>query len=93
MVGLGCETTGNYTSDLGRQCTAPGCTSEDIAACTESCDGSKLTFCYGGAPLTVDCKDYGFKACNEYTYDLCDGESTMNDCIYVDDVIRFAQCE
>jgi hypothetical protein len=92
-VGLGCATEGDYTLDSGRQCAAPGCEAADIAKCKESCDGTKLTICYGGAPVTVDCKDYGFAACNEYTYDLCDGTSTMNDCIYTDDVIPFAQCE
>lgn len=98
-VGLGCATEGDYTLDNERQCTAPGCTAADIMTCKESCDGSKLTICYGGAPVTVDCKDYGFADCFEYDYTdsngdtLCSGDAPMNDCVYVDDEISFAQCE
>lgn len=92
-VGLGCATGGDYTADEGRQCAAPGCEASDIVACKESCDGTKLTICYGGAPVTVDCKDYGFAACNEYTYTDCASSGAMNDCIYTDDTIPFAQCE
>jgi hypothetical protein len=47
-------------------CFAPGCNAADVDTnCTESCsdDGSQLTFCYGGAPYTVKCSDYGFSQC------------------------------
>lgn len=91
-VGLGCETSGDYTDDGERQCLAPGCTPDDVATCQESCKGSNLTLCYGGSPLTVDCKDYGFKDCAEYEYDCLDG-SAVNDCINSTDIISFAQCE
>ena len=60
-VGLTCGIT------LGSEyCLAPGCKAADIDNnCTESCsdDGSELTFCYGGAPYTVKCTDYGFTQC------------------------------
>lgn len=90
-VGLGCSTEGDYYTDNGRQCSAPGCTADDVLNCHESCDGTKLTLCYGGAPVTVDCKDYGFDTCEEYDYD-CAG-SGMNDCLYKSDMIHFAECE
>jgi hypothetical protein len=91
-VGLGCATEGDYYEDSGRQCAAPGCTVDDLVDCQETCDGSKLTFCYGGAPVTVDCKDYGFDVCKDYTYDCADG-AVMGDCLYTDDMITFAECE
>jgi hypothetical protein len=60
-VGLGCNiTTGN------EYCLAPGCKSADIDSnCVEGCsaDGTQLTFCYGGAPYTITCSDYGFTQC------------------------------
>lgn len=90
-VGLSCETSGDYTDDGERQCLAPGCSNDDVTSCQESCSGSKLTLCYGGAPLTVDCKDYGFKRCAEYDYD-CSSGSAINDCVG-DETISFAQCE
>ncbi len=45
-------------------CLASGCTSADWNACQESCNGTQLTFCYGGAPYTIDCTDYGFDLCH-----------------------------
>jgi hypothetical protein len=90
-VGLGCDTSGDYFEDSGRQCLAPGCTNEDAVACEESCSGSKITFCYGGAPITVDCKSYGFKTCAEYDYE-CD-DLIMGDCLHTTDTIHFADCE
>lgn len=92
-VGLGCSTQGDYYDDNGRQCSAPGCTPEDVLDCQETCsdDGEHLTFCYGGSKVTVDCKDYGFTGCYEYDYP-CDG-GTMNDCLYTSDTIHFADCE
>lgn len=91
-VGLGCETSGDYFEDNNRQCAAPGCTADDIVACEESCDGTNLTFCYGGAPITVDCKDYGFKKCKEYDYN-CTDDYNGNDCVLVSDDIHYAECE
>jgi hypothetical protein len=91
-VGLSCQTSGDYAEDGERECLAPGCAPEDAAACQESCSGTKLTLCYGGAPLTVDCKAYGFKSCEEYDYDCSEGMS-INDCQTEDDIISFAQCE
>ncbi|MES1178246.1 MAG: hypothetical protein ABUL62_28245 [Myxococcales bacterium] len=74
-VGLTCGVT------LGKDyCFAPGCKAADVDDnCTESCstDGNKLNFCYGGAPFTVDCADYGFTHCES-------GED--------DDGIPFAAC-
>jgi hypothetical protein len=90
-VGLGCATEGDYYEDNGRQCAAPGCTPTDVVDCKESCKGTNLTFCYGGAPVTVDCKDYGFTKCAEYDYD-CSGFA-MNDCLYTSDTISYAECE
>jgi len=60
-VGLSCSITGQK-----EHCLAPGCNAADVDfVCQERCsdDGSSLTFCYGGAPLTVDCADYGFTHC------------------------------
>jgi hypothetical protein len=64
-VGLSCAVDPPY-----RYCLAPGCSPDDADTCEESCDGSELTFCYGGAPVTVDCKDYGFATCREVEYDV-----------------------
>jgi hypothetical protein len=60
-VGLSCGITGR-----SEYCLAPGCSAADVnLGCQESCskDGSSLTFCYGGAPYNVDCKDFGFNQC------------------------------
>jgi hypothetical protein len=60
-VGLACDITAGT-----EYCLAPGCKAADVDSnCTESCsdDGTKLTFCYGGAPYTVTCADYGFTQC------------------------------
>lgn len=60
-VGLSCAIT-----SATEYCLAPGCKAADVdSGCTESCslDGSTLTFCYGGAPYTVNCEDYGFTQC------------------------------
>jgi hypothetical protein len=96
-VGLGCATSGDYADDSGRQCAAPGCGSDDLAKCEESCSGTRLTVCYGGAPITVDCKDYGFTKCVEYTgvdaYSCDDHNMAMGDCVTRSDIIPFAECE
>jgi hypothetical protein len=60
-VGLSCSVNAD-----AEYCFAPGCTAADVDTdCQESCseDGSSLTFCYGGAPYTVKCSDYGFERC------------------------------
>ena len=63
-MGLSCS-----ISDNTDYCLAPGCVADDVDKCTESCsaDGSQLTFCYGGAPYTVDCTNYGFTHCESAT--------------------------
>jgi hypothetical protein len=94
-VGLSCQTSGDYTDDGERQCLAPGCTPADVTSCEESCSGTKLTLCYGGSPVTVDCKDYGFKKCKSYDYDCSGG--AVNDCLDSSststEIVSFAQCE
>ena len=60
-VGLDCSVTAG-----NEYCLAPACKPADFDTnCEESCsdDGSTLTFCYGGAPVTVTCTDYGFTQC------------------------------
>ncbi len=67
-AGLECNTT----SSGSEYCLAPGCNGEDVdSKCTEHCsdDGTQLTFCYGGAPVTVNCADYGFTQCLSDTND------------------------
>ncbi len=66
-VGLTCGITSGT-----EYCFAPGCKAADVDTnCEESCsdDGSELTFCYGGAPFTVKCADYGFTQCEAGTDD------------------------
>ncbi len=66
-VGLSCDITSGT-----EYCLAPGCKAADVDTnCTESCsdDGKQLTFCYGGAPYTVTCSDYGFTQCLSDTND------------------------
>lgn len=58
-VGLGCDPESAF-------CLAPGCAARDWDNCSESCSGSKLSFCYGGAPYSVDCKDFGFTSCETF---------------------------
>jgi len=50
-----------------------------------------LHFCYGGAPVTVDCRDYGFTKCKSYDYDC--SSLGMNDCVLSSDTVSFAECE
>ncbi len=67
-VGLACNNTGASTADSDTSyCLAPGCKLTDLTNCTESCDGTKLNFCYGGAQVTVDCVTYGFNTCDTFT--------------------------
>jgi len=58
--GLGCEEL-----DTNVYCLAPGC--DETSPCSESCNGTELTLCYGSTPITVDCADYGFSECLETT--------------------------
>jgi hypothetical protein len=61
-AGLSCSISGKND-----YCLAPGCNAADVSVvCQESCsdDGARLTFCYGGAPYTVECADYGFTQCS-----------------------------
>ncbi len=44
-------------------CLAPGCTTKDADKCVESCEGTSLSVCVGGAPLLLDCTEYGFDGC------------------------------
>ena len=60
-VGLSCGISAGQD-----RCLAPGCKPSDVDQdCEEHCsdDGTELTFCYGGAPYTVKCSDYGFTQC------------------------------
>jgi len=64
-VGLSCSVAAGF-----EYCLAPGCKAEDVdSKCQESCsdDGTILTFCYGGAPFSVDCEDFGFRQCSTGT--------------------------
>jgi len=65
-VGLTCA-VGGKTDASSNYCLAPGCKPADVDGCTESCNGSSLTFCYGGAPVSVNCVDYGFSSCGTFT--------------------------
>jgi hypothetical protein len=56
-AGLGCVEDDATTAE----CRAPGCPTDE--ACSESCSGTEVTFCYGRVPVTVDCADYGFRGC------------------------------
>jgi hypothetical protein len=53
-VGLGCQSAA---------CVAPGCTVANETSCTESCSGTVMSLCIGGAPFAVDCAKYGFSHC------------------------------
>jgi len=69
VIHYDCGSSGLACASAGPNpyCVAPGCTKATVDACSESCDGTKLTFCYGGAPYSVDCTDYGFTSCLEGT--------------------------
>jgi hypothetical protein len=57
-VGLRCE-----SDAFGPFCVAPGCTLLEAGSCAESCNGTSIGLCYGGAKFEVDCRDYGFATC------------------------------
>jgi hypothetical protein len=46
-------------------CLAPGCDISAATSCSESCgtDGKTINVCVGGAPLAIDCTQYGFTKC------------------------------
>jgi hypothetical protein len=61
-AGLSCE----IDADGGTgYCVAPGCTLSAASTCTESCgaDGKTVELCIGGAPVPLDCTQYGFTKC------------------------------
>lgn len=61
---LDCGTAGLRCEDDGYvDCVAPGCTTDDVANCTEGCEGTVLRYCVGGSPQRIDCTDYGFVGC------------------------------
>jgi hypothetical protein len=65
-AGLKCTPNADGTGTA--QCLAPGCTSTDIASCTESCTGTFAQVCVGGAPYAFDCsKIAGFTTCATFT--------------------------
>ena len=69
-VNLGCTEDNDTT-----YCLAAGCEPDDWIDCEESCSGSELTLCYGGAEVTVDCRDYGFNTCAESLLEYSDGST------------------
>jgi hypothetical protein len=71
-VGLACSASDDV------YCLAPGCTRGDELDCTETCDGSQITLCYGGAPYTIDCRDYGFTSC----VSGADADTPFTRCVY-----------
>jgi len=73
-VGLACDGTNG-------QCLAPGCSATDTAGCTESCNGSTMGLCVGGAKVMVDCTKYGFSTCQMVATTTCTSFTTP-----------FAQC-
>jgi len=61
-AGATCHVEG--TSDV--YCLSPGCTAD--STCDEKClDDGHMQICVGGAPYSVDCTDYGFVGCVEYS--------------------------
>ncbi len=59
---------------VGSVCVARGCSQQDFLACSEDCAGeSEAIVCFGGAPLTIDCKAYGFARCQRTTNPDLDG--------------------
>lgn len=75
-VGLRCEN--DPRTGFGA-CVAPGCTTENVSNCQESCDGNVLTFCYGGRPFSIDCASYPeFDTCIESEGD--DGSTRTATC-------------
>ncbi len=70
-AGLRCEASNEFAD-----CVAPSCTLDDVAGCSEGCDGTRLRFCVGGSPTEVDCAEFGFPRCetgeaNGFTWAYC----------------------
>ncbi len=62
-TGLECKTNNADTI----ACLAPGCGFNDVKSCQESCDGTRINLCIGGASMTVNCADYdGMAACRQF---------------------------
>lgn len=79
-VGLTCGITAGT-----EYCLAPGCTAADVdTKCEEKCsaDGLSLTLCYGGAPFTVKCSDYGLTQCLTHTDTNGTDDDTSDDTVY-----------
>jgi hypothetical protein len=61
-AGLTCNSNSDGQGNAG--CVAPGCTTNDLANCTESCSGKMANVCVGGAQYTFDCSTIGsFTTC------------------------------
>ena len=78
-AGLRCETSGDYA-----ECVAPSCSVDDVAGCSEGCNGTRLQFCVGGSPSEVDCAEFGFARCeateaNGFTWAFCVGDQALED--------------
>lgn len=87
VAGLSCVATDTYAD-----CVAPGCTLQDVGDCTESCDGTELKYCVGGAQASLDCVDFGFTTCEVTTnaglpMAFCSGRATpgKNSCAWARD--------
>ncbi len=70
LLEFDCNSVGLNCSDdpAGTYCAAAGCTTEQVAACEESCNGSVMNICYGGVPFAVDCQAYGFSSCRTFEH-------------------------
>jgi hypothetical protein len=84
-----CSLTGLTCSDQD-YCLAPGCEPADADLCNESCSGTSLQLCVGGAPVLIDCMAFGFEGCDTYGSDLihayCYGSiGDVNSCDYAYD--------
>lgn len=53
---------------VGSVCVARGCSQQDFLSCAEGCVGAgEAVVCFGGLPLTIDCKSYGYARCQQTT--------------------------
>ncbi len=66
LVQSNCGSVGLRCDPSSLDCLAPGCGPEKWESCEETCSGSELTLCYGGAPYSIDCKDFGFASCETF---------------------------
>jgi hypothetical protein len=79
-VGLTCQETANDAGTSSPSCLAAGCTADDQANCTESCDGTTANLCIGGAPIGVACTDFGMTSCK--TYQVTDSNNVTKQYAY-----------